>query len=392
MNRDTVLVALRRQSIEIPSWGFGHSGTRFATHTVPGQARTLDEKIEDAALVARYSGATLRLSLHMPWDIPDSWSDLGERLRGVGIEPGTVNPNLFGEPDYRLGSIASPEAATRRRAVSHLLETVAAAKELATPDMWVWVPDGTNYPGQGSFRQRRRHVREALRETYDALDTHQRLLVEYKLFEPATYHTDVSDWGQALLLCEQLGDRAQVAVDIGHHAHGVNIEHIAATLLDERRLGSFDLNDRKYADDDVMVGAVNPFQLFLVFVEVVDAMNDPDRRVAESAARVLHKIDIAFPIEDKIAAMLRSVIATQTAYAKALLLERDTLAGARAAGDVVTAHCIVQDAFETDVRPILAELRRERAAATQPIEEYLASSDREARLTERMAAPRVEVV
>ena len=391
MNRDKVLGALRRQSIEIPSWGFGRSGTRFATHAVPGQARTLDERIEDAALVARYSGATLRLSLHMPWDIPASWSELGERLRGVDIEPGTVNPNLFGEPEYRLGSIASPDAATRRRAVSHLLETVAATRELTTPDMWVWVPDGTNYPGQGSFRQRRRHVREALRETYDALDAHQRLLIEYKLFEPATYHTDISDWGQALLLCEQLGDRAQVAVDIGHHAHGVNIEHIAATLLGERRLGSFDLNDRKYADDDAIVGAVNPFQLFLVFVEVVDAMNDPDTTVAESAARVLHKIDIAFPIEDKIAAMLRSVIATQTAYAKALLLDRDALADARAAGDVVTAHCIAQDAFETDVRPILAELRRERAAPAQPIEEYLASSDRAARITERRAAPRVEV-
>jgi L-rhamnose isomerase/sugar isomerase len=381
-----VLEGLRAQAIEIPSWGFGASGTRFATHPVPGQARTLDERLADASLVTRYTGATLRLSLHMPWDVPESWAELGEKLRANELAPGTMNPNLFGEPEYRLGSIASHDAAVRRRAIDHLLESVGAAKELGIDDMWIWVPDGTNYPGQGSFRQRARRVREALEEMYGALDLQQRLLIEYKLFEPALYHMDVSDWGQALLLCQRLGERAQVAVDIGHHAHAVNIEHIAATLLEERRLGSFDLNDRKYADDDLIVGATNPFGLYCVFVEVVDAMNDPDPEIASAAGNVLHKIDIAFPIEDKIAAMLRSVIATQTAFAKALLVDTFALAAARAEGDVVGAHCILQEAFETDVRPILADFRQERGGAAQPVDDYRRSDERATRIEERGGA------
>jgi L-rhamnose isomerase/sugar isomerase len=389
-HRHDVLDALRAHTVEIPSWGFGPSGTRFATHRVPGQATSLDEMIEDAALVARYTGTRLRLSLHMPWDTPDDWAELGERLRAAGLEPGTVNPNLFGDAEYRLGSIANPDAGVRRQAISHLLESVSASRALKTRDMWVWVPDGTNYPGQGGFRQRRGWVREALRETYNALGADQRLLIEYKLFEPAVYHMDVADWGQALLLCQELGERAQVAVDIGHHAHGVNIEQIAATLLDERRLGSFDLNDRKYADDDTIVGSANPFQLFLVFVEVVDATHDPDPMIALAASRVLHKIDIAFPIEDKIAAMIRSVLATQTAYAKALLVDRAELARARAEGDVVRSHCVVQDAFETDVRPMLAELRAERGAPAAPVEEYLSSDDRATRIRERLSSLTVE--
>ncbi|MEA2377625.1 MAG: L-rhamnose isomerase / sugar isomerase [Thermoleophilaceae bacterium] len=379
------LDALREQSIEIPSWGFGPSGTRFATHQVPGQARTLEERVADAELVARYTGARLRLSLHMPWDVPESgWTALGARLRAGGIEPGTVNPNLFGEGEFRLGSIANPDAAIRRRATEHLLESVEAAKQLGVGDMWVWVPDGTNYPGQGHFRERRRWVRDALGEVYAALDPDQRLLIEYKLFEPAVYHMDVADWGQALLLCQQIGERAQVAVDIGHHAHGVNIEHVAATLLEEGRLGSFDLNDRKYADDDLMVGSINPFALFLVFAEVADAMLDTGApEIAAAAARVLHKIDIAFPIEDKIAAMIQSVVATQTAWAKVFMIDRDALAAARAAGDVVGAHVIMQDAFETDVRGLLAEFRRERGGAERPVADYRGGDDRAARRKER---------
>lgn len=365
-----VLGELRRQPIEVPSWGFGRAGTRFAKHPVPGEAATLGEKIAAAVLVGEYTGARLRLSLHLPWDVPEDWADLGRRLRAAGIEPGTVNPNLFEHHDYRLGSLTNPDAGIRRRAIDHVLEGVAASQELGTPDMWVWVPDGTNHPGQGSFRQRRRWVRDALREVYMALTSEQRLLIEYKLFEPAVYHADVADWGQALLLCEQLGERAQVAVDIGHHAHAVNIEHIAATLLEEQRLGSFDLNDRKYADDDAIVGSVNPFQLFLVFVEVVDAKDDADAEVALAAGRVLHKIDVAFAIEDKVAAMIRSVVATQTAYAKALLVDREQLAAARAEGDVVGAHCVLQEAFETDVRPILSELRSERGAPADPLGAY----------------------
>ena len=227
---------------------------------------------------------------------------------------------------------------------------------------------------------------EALAETYAALGEDQRLLVEYKLFEPALYHMEMADWGQALRACQLLGERAQVAVDIGHHAHGTNIEHIAATLLEDRRLGSFDLDNRKYADDDLMVGSINPFELFLVFVEVVDAIEDERPEIAQAAAAVLHKIDIAFNVEDKIAAMIRSVVATQSSFAKAWLVDRERLAGARADGDVVGAHCVLQDAFETDVRPLLASLREEAGAPADPVTAYLASDDRAQRRTSRVRA------
>ena len=378
--------ALRRQEIEIPSWGFGASGTRFAKLPVEGQARTLEERLEDAALVQRYTGASLRISLHLPWDVPDDWGELGNAIRDLGLRPGTINPNLFEDPDYRLGSVANPDPAMRRKAVDHLLEGVTASQQIGTRDMWVWLPDGTNVPGQDSFRRRNRAVLEALGEAYAALGDDQRLLVEYKLFEPALYHMDVSDWGQALRVCQLLGERAQVAVDIGHHAHGTNIEHIAATLLEDRRLGSFDLNNRKYADDDLMVGSINPFELFLVFVEVVDAIEDERPEIAQAAAAVLHKIDIAFNVEDKIAAMIRSVVATQSSFAKAWLVDRERLARARADGDVVGAHCVLQDAFETDVRPLLASLREEAGAPAEPVTAYLASDDRAQRRTRRVRA------
>jgi L-rhamnose isomerase/sugar isomerase len=378
--------ALRRQEIEIPSWGFGASGTRFAKLPVPGQARTLDERLEDAALVAQYTGATLRLSLHLPWDVPDDWREFGELLRRAGLRTGTINPNLFADPDYRLGSVANPDPGVRRKAIDHLLDAVAAGRAIGSTDMWVWLPDGTNVPGQDSFRRRNRAVVAALGEMYAALGDDQRLLVEYKLFEPALYHMETADWGQALRICQLLGERAQVAVDIGHHAHGTNIEHIAAILLEDARLGSFDLNNRKYADDDLMVGSINPFELFLVFVEVVDALHDERAEIARAAAAVLHKIDIAFNVEDKIAAMIRSVVATQSAYAKAWLVDRERLATARADGDVVGAHEVLQSAFETDVRPLLAELRAQAGAASDPVRDYLASDARAARSTTRTLA------
>jgi L-rhamnose isomerase/sugar isomerase len=368
--------AVRAQEIEIPSWGFGASGTRFGKLPVPGQARTLEERIEDAATVQRHTGAPLRLSLHFPWDVPGSWTELAAALGAAGLRPGTVNPNLFEDPEYRLGSVTNREPAVRRKAIEHLLEGVAASREVGTADMWVWLPDGTNVPGQGDFRQRNRWMLEALGEAYGALGPGQRLLIEYKLFEPAFYHTDMADWGQALRTCRALGERAQVAVDIGHHAHGVNIEHIAAVLLEDGRLGSFDLNNRKYADDDLMVGSTNPFELFLVFLEVVDAIRDGRPEIARAASSVLHKIDIAFNVEDKVAAMIRSVVATQAAFAKAWLVDAEALAAAREAGDVVGAHCVLQDAFETDVRPLLAELRAERGAPADPVAAYLAGEER----------------
>jgi L-rhamnose isomerase/sugar isomerase len=389
---DAAAEAVRKQEIEIPSWGFGLSGTRFAKHPIPGQAWTLEQRIQDAATVQRYTGAPLRVSLHLPWDVPESWATLGASLREAGLSPGTVNPNLFEDPDYRLGSITNADAGIRRKAVEHILDGIAATKELGTTDMWVWLPDGTNAPGQAEFRQRNRWLSDALAEVYGALEPDQRLLIEYKPFEPAFYHTDMADWGQALRICQLLGERAQVAVDTGHHPHGVNIEHIAAILLEDRRLGSFDLNNRKYADDDLMVGSTNPFELFLVFVEVVSGIRDPRPEISRAASAVLHKIDIAFNVEDKMAAMIRSVVATQSAFAKAWLVDYDALAAARTAGDVVGAHCVLQDAFETDVRGLLASVRRAAGAPEDPVADYLEGDERRSRAGRQRPDPGAEIM
>jgi L-rhamnose isomerase / sugar isomerase len=342
--------------IETPSWGYGDSGTRFATFQQAGRPRDVLERIDDAGEVQRLTGTAPAVALHFPWDAADDLAALRGHAEARGLRIGAVNPNLFQDPDYKLGSITHPDEAVRRKATDHLLECVQIAAELGSTAQSLWFADGTSYPGQDDLRDRRRRMLECLEEVYAALPAEQELLLEYKPFEPAFYATDLADWGSSLLMCSKLGERARVLVDLGHHLHGTNIEQIVAVLASEGRLGGFHFNNRKYADDDLIVGSVNPFELFLVFFELGD---DLPRLT----------IDQAHNVEAKIEAMVLSVLNLQEAHAKAQLVDREALAAAQAEGDVLGGHELLLDAYKTDVRPQCAAMRASLGAAEDPLTE-----------------------
>src|SRR5258705_10864333 len=298
--------ALRAQTIETPSWAFGNSGTRFAVFAQPGAPRDPFEKLEDAAEVRRVTGIARSVALHIPWDKVENVNELRERAEELGLRFGAINPNLFQEPEYKLGSLCNPDVGVRRRAVAHVRECIEIAARVGSDAISLWLADGTNYPRQDSLRGRRGRLTETLQEIYDALGEEMELLVEYKLYEPAFYATDLADWGSALLVCQDLGERAKVLVDLGHHAQGVNIEQIVSLLHGAGRLGGFHFNNRKYADDDLIVGSVNPFQLFLVFCELVGSGRPLPRLT----------IDQSHNIEAKVEAMVMSVVNIQDAFAR----------------------------------------------------------------------------
>jgi L-rhamnose isomerase / sugar isomerase len=343
--------------IETPSWGYGDSGTRFATFQQAGRPRDVFERIDDAAEVHRLTGTAPAVALHFPWDRVDDLAALKAHAAERGLRIGAVNPNLFQDPDYRLGSITHADAAVRRKATGHLLECVQIATELGSTAQSLWFADGTSYPGQDDLSERRARMLDCLGELYAALPAEQELLLEYKPFEPAFYATDLADWGSSLLACLRLGERAKVLVDLGHHLHGTNIEQIVALLHGEGRLGGFHFNNRKYADDDLIVGSVNPFELFLIFSELVVSPGPLPRLT----------IDQSHNVEAKVEAMVLSVVNLQEAYAKALLVDRDALAAAQAAGDVLAGHELLLDAYRADVRPLCARARVELGAAEDPI-------------------------
>jgi L-rhamnose isomerase/sugar isomerase len=370
---DGVDAALSALTVETPSWGYGDSGTRFATFAQPGRPRDVFERVDDAAEVHRLTGTAGSVALHFPWDAVEDPVALRAHIEARGLRVGAVNANLFQDPDYRLGSVAHPDAAVRDKAVEHLLECVAIAAELGSTAQSLWLADGTNYPGQDDLRGRRARLLHSLARVYDALPPDQELLVEYKLFEPAFYATDLADWGAALLICQKLGERARVLVDLGHHAQGTNVEQIVALLSDEGRLGGFHFNNRKYADDDLIVGSVNPFELFLIFGELT-ATGAPLPRLT---------IDQAHNVEAKVEAMVLSVVNLQEAYAKALLVDRDALAAAQRAGDVLGGHEALLDAYRTDVRPLCARARAVAGAAEDPVAELRASGYAERTAAER---------
>ncbi|HTE60450.1 MAG TPA: L-rhamnose isomerase [Solirubrobacteraceae bacterium] len=354
---DAVEGALAALAIETPSWGYGDSGTRFATFQQPGRPRDVFERLDDAAETHRLTGSAPAVALHFPWDRTDDFGALRAHAEQRGLRIGAVNPNLFQDPDYKLGSIAHPDAAVRRKATDHLLECLRIAAELGSTAQSLWFADGTSYAGQDDLADRRRRLLEALAEVYAALPAEQELLVEYKLFEPAFYATDLADWGSALLVCQKLGERARVLVDLGHHAQGTNVEQIVALLGVEDRLGGFHFNNRKYADDDLIVGSANPFELFLIFCELTGSGRPLPRLT----------IDQAHNVEAKVEAMVLSVVNLQEAYAKALLVDRAALAAAQAEGDVLGGHEALLDAYRTDVRPLCAKVRAERGAAEDPV-------------------------
>ncbi|HEY2239890.1 MAG TPA: L-rhamnose isomerase [Streptosporangiaceae bacterium] len=373
-----VKAALKAQRIELPSWAFANTGTRFKVFGQPGGPRTAREKIDDAAQVHRFTGVAPTVALHIPWDQVSDYGDLAKHAAGAGLRIGTINANVFQDDDYRLGSVGNPDPKIRRKAVAALLECVDVMDATGSRDLKLWFADGTNYPGQDDLRTRQDRMAEALAQVYGRLGPDQRLLLEYKFFEPAFYSTDVPDWGTALTHCLATGPRALVVVDTGHHAPGVNIEFIVAMLLRAGRLGGFDFNSRFYADDDLMVGAADPFQLFRILFEV---------RVGggfEQATGIAFMLDQCHNIEPKIPGEIRSVMNVQEATAKALLVDADALATAQQAGDVLGANAVLMDAYNTDVRPLLAEVREEMGLDPDPYRAYLASG-----YAERIVAMRV---
>jgi L-rhamnose isomerase/sugar isomerase len=377
--------AVDELEIEIPSWGFVNTGTRFRVWPQAGVPRTVEEKVDDAGTVRRYTGIATTIALHIPWDRADDYAVLGDHIESRGLKTGAINSNTFQAEGYMLGSLCHPSAEVRARAVAAIIECCRIAARMDAPAVKVWLGDGTNYPGQDDLRHRRHRLVEGLQEVYTELPERARMYLEYKIFEPAVYSTDVQDWGQALSVCRHVGERAVVCVDTGHHSLGVNIEQIVALLLAEGRLGSFDLNDKKYGDDDLMVGAIDPYQLFRIAHELINAMRDDSDPVAQRTAReTAYMLDQCHNIEPKVPAMIRSVMNLQEIFAKALLVDREALLAAQATGDVLAANGQLWAAFATDVRGPLAELRQERGLPADPYHAYLESGEAEARAEARV--------
>ncbi len=365
-------------TIEVPSWAFGNSGTRFKVFSQPGVPRDPFEKIADAAQVHRYTGMAPRVSLHIPWDRVSDVEKLAAHAADLGVRIGAINSNLFQDDDYMLGSLTHPDPRIRAKAVAHHVDCVEIMRETGSTDLKLWLPDGLNYPGQDSLRDRQERLSDSLRQIYAALDDGHRLLLEYKFFEPYFYSMDIPDWGTSLLHCLALGGRAQVVLDTGHHAPNTNIEFIVMMLLRQERLGAFDFNSRFYADDDLMVGAADPFQLFRIMHEIVS------HGAHVPASGVNFMLDQCHNIEPKIPGQIRSVLNVQEAVAKALLVDREALTAAQLAGDVLGGNAILMDAYNSDVRGLLADLREERGLPRDPIAAYQASG-----YADRIAAERI---
>jgi len=372
---ENVKARLKAQKIETPSWGYANSGTRFKAFAWPGAAVTTREKLDDAAMVHKMTGIAPSVALHIPWDKPEDndYTAMRQYAEAQGITLGAINPNVFQDDEYRLGSFGNPDPGIREMALDHILECCEIMTKTGSRDLSLWFADGTNYAGQDSLRGRKRRFEQGLQQTYAHLPAGGRMLIEYKLFEPAFYNTDLPDWGTSYAFSLKLGERAQVLVDLGHHAQGVNIEQIVAFLLDEGKLGGFHFNNRKYADDDLIVGTVNPYELFLIFNELADAELGASEPAHTTANNVAYMIDQSHAVEGKLAPMIYSVLNCQEAYAKALLVPRKQLAATQSAGDVLGAHRILTEAYRYDVRPLLAAVREEMGVPLDPIAAYWAS-------------------
>lgn len=371
----TIKTALKAQHIETPSWGYANSGTRFKAFAWPGAARTTREKLDDAAMVHAMTGIAPSVAVHIPWDKPEDgdYAGMCQYAESKGITIGAVNPNVFQDDQYRLGSLGNPDPNVQEEALDHMLECCEIMGKLKSNALSLWFADGTNYAGQDTLRGRKRRFEDGLKQVYKELPANGRMLIEYKFFEPAFYSTDIPDWGTAYAWALKLGPQAEVLVDLGHHAQGVNIEQIVAFLLDENRLGGFHFNNRKYADDDLIVGSSNPYELFLIYNELTGAALGSDEPARRCAQNVAYMLDQCHNIEGKLAAVIYSVMNCQEAYAKSLLVPRAALADAQRRGDVLGAHRLLSDAYRTDVRPLLAQVRREQGIAEDPIAAYKAS-------------------
>ena len=369
---NTIKTALKAQHIETPSWGYANSGTRFKAFAWPGAARTTREKLDDAAMVHAMTGIAPSVAVHIPWDKPEDgdYAGMCQYAESKGITIGAVNPNVFQDDQYRLGSLGNPDPNVQEEALDHMLECCEIMGKLKSNALSLWFADGTNYAGQDNLRGRKRRFEDGLKQVYKELPANGRMLIEYKFFEPAFYSTDIPDWGTAYAWALKLGPQAEVLVDLGHHAQGVNIEQIVAFLLDENRLGGFHFNNRKYADDDLIVGSSNPYELFLIYNELTGAALGSDEPARRCAQNVAYMLDQCHNIEGKLSAVIYSVMNCQEAYAKSLVVPRAALADAQRRGDVLGAHRLLSDAYRTDVRPLLAQVRREQGIAEDPIAAY----------------------
>ncbi|NDZ96050.1 L-rhamnose isomerase [Streptomyces sp. SID6673] len=361
--------------IELPSWAFGNSGTRFKVFGTPGTPRTVHEKIADAAKVHELTGLAPAVALHIPWDTVDDYRALGAYAKDLGVRLGTINSNTFQDDDYKFGSLTHTDKTVRQKAIDHHIACIDVMNETGSRDLKIWLADGTNYPGQGDIRGRQDRLAESLATIYQHIGDDQRLVLEYKFFEPAMYMTDVPDWGTSYAQVTALGERAMVCLDTGHHAPGTNIEFIVAQLLRLGKLGSFDFNSRFYADDDLIVGAADPFQLFRILFEVIRGGG------LDTGSPVALMLDQCHNVEEKIPGQIRSVLNVQEMTARALLVDTDALTVAQESGDVLGANAIMMDAFYTDVRPMLAERREARGLPADPMAAY-ASSGHAARIAD----------
>ena len=360
---ETVWSALDEFRIEIPSWGFSNTGTRFGKFVQAAAATTVEEKFSDAAQVNALTGASPSVALHVLWDLPGGKSDvpaIQALAMKYGVKAGSINPNLFQDQEYKFGSIANPSVEIRQLALGHLLDSVEIGRQLHSRDISLWIADGSNYPGTQSIRNRIAWMEEALGATHAALAGDQRMLVEYKPFEPFFYHTDIADWGMALELARRAGPKAKVLVDTGHHYQGTNIEQIVAWLLHLGALGGFHFNDRKYADDDLTLGSIDPYQVFRIFHEILSAS-------AEERSGIAFMIDQSHNLKGKIEAMVQSVVAAQELYAKAALVDRERLSVLQQNCSLVEAEECFRDAFWQDVRPIVREWRQARGFPVDPL-------------------------
>jgi len=378
---DRIAAALDSFRIELPSWGFANTGTRFGKFLQPAAAATIEEKFSDAAEVHKLTGACPTLALHVLWDFPsgvESVASVASLAGRHGVRPGSINPNVFEAQEYKHGSFGNPDAEVRRTALEHVRDSITIARHLGSRDVSLWFADGSNYPGTANIRARKHLFEEGLSAAHAALADDQRLLVEYKPFEPAFYHTDIADWGMALHLARAAGPRARVLVDTGHHYAAQNIEQIVAWLLDERMLGGFHFNDRRYADDDLTLGSIDPYQVFRIFHEIRFFEWETGTR-----ADIAYMIDQSHNLKGKIEAMIQTVGIAQQLFARAALVDHAALAQAQSRCDLVAAESLLQDAFATDVRPAIAEWRRAHGLPADPLAAF-----RESGYLERITAQR----
>ena len=362
--------AMDEFKIELPSWGFGDTGTRFGKFYQDASASTAEEKFHDAGLVNKLTGACPTVATHVLWDFPKDMSpkDVAKLAKKHGVKLGALNPNVFEDQAYKLGSFCSPDPKARQQALKHSLDSVEIAKEVGSKYISMWLADGTNYPGQDSILRRKHELEKAFKKIHDAMSPKQTLLVEYKPFEPSFYHTDIADWGMAYLLAKKAGKNAKVLVDTGHHLPGCNIEHIVALLLDENMLGGFHFNDRKYADDDLTLGSIDPYAIFRIFDQITQHRFETGKKT-----EISYVIDQCHNLKPKLEAMVQTVEEAQKLYAKAQLVDRKALAVAQKKGDVTGAECILKNAFDTDVRDLLRDWRLENNLPAEPLEELRSS-------------------